>query len=125
MKEIIFAVAGIIAVLLVGMIAARLNRRVFPQRPKTSARGVVIATAAALIGFSGGFLLIPLALIPENTYIRLMVAVGITVVLGAVELSFVKNLSYKWRSAYILDNDIFPFISLGVACALLLKPYVA
>lgn len=123
MREIIFGLICVIGVLLVGNFATRLNRRTFPQRPKTSLKGASIASAAALGGFVVGVFIVPVSLIPENQYVRVILAIGITIVLGSIELAALKKLSGQWLNEYLLDRDVFPFLSLGFACSIILKPY--
>lgn len=123
MPEIIFAIVCMAGVLLVGFVATRLSQSTF-QRPETTFRGAAITSIATLSGLVVGLFIVPISLIPENQYIRVILAVGVTILLGSIELFTLKKLLGKWLNSYILDDAVFPFISLGFACALLLKPYV-
>jgi hypothetical protein len=124
MSQIIFGLVCVAGVLLVGYVATRLNQRIFPQRPKTTYRKAGITSVAILSGLVIGFLVIPESLIPENQYTRVILAVGLTILLGSIELNVLKRLSVKWLNEYLLDGDVFPFVSFGFSCSLLLKPYL-
>jgi hypothetical protein len=124
MQEIIFGLVCVVGILLVGYAASRTRQKIFPDRPKTTFRKAGIASVAILSGLVIGLLVIPVPLLPENQYARVILAVGLTILLGSIELNVLKRLSVKWLNEYLLDGDVFPFVSLGFACGLLLKPYL-
>jgi hypothetical protein len=121
MKEIIFGIICIIGVLIVGHFATRLNRRTFPQRPKSTLSSAIIPFAAILAGFVFGVLVIPLSLIPENQYVKVVFSIVVTIAFGTIELMVLRKLPGKWLNKFLLDGDAFPFVSLGFACSILLK----
>ena len=124
MNEIIVAGLCVAGALLVGSVATRLNQRTFPSRPKTNFWVAALISVATLSGLAVGLLIVPMSLIPENQYFKVISAVGITILLGSVELFTINKLPGKWLNNYILDDIAFPFMSLGFACALLLKSYL-
>lgn len=123
MKEIIFALACISGVLIVGTIANRWRRNFF-QHQETKFLYAVIELMAILLGFIVGLAIIPSALIPDNGYTLIAMAIGTTLALGSGELFLFKALRKRPFEGYSLDGIPFPFISIGFACSLILKRYV-
>lgn len=120
MKEIIFAIACITCILGVGVIANRLNRKLFSYR-KTTLRSAAIALSAILLGLTIGFSFVPTTLIPSNQYFRIVIAVFLNLALGAIELLVIKLLRNRGLEGYVLNGAPFPFVSLGIACSLVLR----
>jgi len=82
----------------------------------------MITALAIAFGLMAGLVFIPVFMIPENSYVQMLSALGIVLLLGKVELTMLRRTCPKVLDAYILDDDIFPFGSLGIAVAFMFKP---